>query len=214
MARVLVNVSCSLKPFFVIDISQLGFELHPDLEHLTIRGGSIYSPKTPPLAKIWVEHFSFYASRFYLPKADDSRRSFLYALDPNSLCLLALHTFYNLRTLSITYPFLMHIRDHGLIPRFHRLQRFIITGKSGGQYDAAATTAVPSARAFHGSLRVPTPSCSRGTHFKDYPPSSKQQSAGIQRIRRCLYRTDSIHHTSSRAVPNLRGLRLDGDCRS
>jgi hypothetical protein len=196
------HLSCSFDPFFVIDLSRLGLELLPGLDQLTIRSGSIYCPRTPPLLKIRVKHFAFHASRFYEPKADDRRGSFLYALDPQTLCSLAvnfprfarsewlieatdvLHTFHDLHSLSITCPFLARMRNHGLIGRFPSLRNLTITGKSVGQHSVLTTPLCPLLGHFTGpcaylSLVLPGTPC---THLTLHPCLPDELLHSLQRV--------------------------------
>ncbi|KAJ6526727.1 hypothetical protein B0H19DRAFT_1275578 [Mycena capillaripes] len=153
------HLSFSFDPFFIIDLSRLGLELLPHLERLTIRNPDI-------LCSLAVD-FPRFARSEWLMEASDQ-----------------LHTFHNLHSLSITCPFLMRIRNHGLIARFPALRNLTITGKSGGQNHAVDTPPCPLLGHFTGPcaylpLVLPGTSC---THLTLLPCGPDELLHALRRM--------------------------------
>ncbi|KAJ7919902.1 hypothetical protein B0H13DRAFT_2320003 [Mycena leptocephala] len=132
------HLSCAFGDFLIVDISRLGFELLPSLDYLTIRGGAMYCPRTPPPLRIRVKHFSYHHPSIHSVRQDDRIRSFLPALDPQSLCSVAvhfdryamvewlkgtsdlLHSFRSLHSVSITCAVFPFVQDQGSMALFPR----------------------------------------------------------------------------------------------
>ncbi|KAJ7451376.1 hypothetical protein FB451DRAFT_1186312 [Mycena latifolia] len=140
------HLSCAFDENFIVDISRLGFELLPGLDYLTIRGGAMYCPRTPPPLRIRVKHFSYHHPSIDSFRQDDRIRSFLPALEPQSLCSVAvhfagyatiewlkgtsdlLHIFHNLHSLSVACAVFPLLQDQGAIALFPALRNLTITG--------------------------------------------------------------------------------------
>ncbi|KAJ7919912.1 hypothetical protein B0H13DRAFT_2656569 [Mycena leptocephala] len=217
------HLSCAFDDFLIVDISRLGFEFLPGLDSLTIRGGAMYCPRTPPPLRIRVKHFSYHHPSIHSFRQDDRIGSFLPALDPQSLCSVAvhfhryattewiegtsdlLHIFRNLHSLSVACVVFPLMQDQGSIALFPALRNLTITGRLTDRQNTlqSGTSLCPLLEHFTGSCTLlprvlPGTSC---THLTLNPCTPDELSQALRRIEHMPSITTVTLRLSPRHLP-------------